>query len=297
MERFIDPKTLARVRDMPLIARTVAEGFLHGIQQSHQRGVGIEFSQYRAYEPGDDPGRIDWKLFSRSDRYFVREAERESEIAIWFVVDCSHSMAQKSENGAWSKFDYARHLVATLSYIAQRQGDLTGLLSVSSTEQNIMPLATGKRQWFRILRQLHLLRTGDRFPDIQQLSTHLERLQVPGMVFVLSDFYQHNEEITRFIRRASSGRAEIVAMQLQSSDELDFPYTGAIRFEDLETGEQALVSGPAIRESYLQALDHYQSGLRQEILQLNVNLHRVNIDDPMDAALHSFLDRRRRSVA
>ena len=74
MERFIDPRTLARVRDLPLVARTVAHGFLHGIQQSHQRGVGIEFSQYRAYEPGDDPGRIDWKLFARSDRYFVREA-------------------------------------------------------------------------------------------------------------------------------------------------------------------------------------------------------------------------------
>jgi uncharacterized protein (DUF58 family) len=297
MERFIDPKTLARVRDMPLIARTVAEGFLHGIQQSHQRGVGIEFSQYRAYEPGDDPGRIDWKLFSRSDRYFVREAERESEIAIWFVVDCSQSMAQQSESGAWSKFDYARHLAATLSYIAQRQGDLTGLVSLSSATQDILPLAAGERQWFRILRQLHTLRTGDRFPDVQQLATHMARLQVPGMVFVLSDFYQVSDEITDFMRRVSGSRAEIVAMQLQSSDELEFPYTGAIRFEDLESGEQALVSGRATRETYLQALDDYQSRLRQDMLRLNVSLHSINIDQPMDAALYSFLERRRRTVA
>jgi len=297
MERFIDPKTLARVRDMPLIARTVAEGFLHGIQQSHQRGVGVEFSQYRAYEPGDDPGRIDWKLFSRSDRYFVREAERESEIAIWFVVDCSRSMAQQSENGAWSKFDYARHLAATLSFMAQRQGDLTGLLSLSSTAQDILPLATGERQWFRILRQLHTLRAGDQFPDTQQLTTHLARLQVPGMVFVLSDFYQVNDEITDFIRRLSSSRAELIAMQLQGSDELEFPYSGPIRFEDLETGEQALVSGRATRSAYLEALDQYQSRLRQDLLRLNVPLHSINVDAPMDAALYSFLDRRRRSIA
>ena len=96
MERFLESRTLARVKDLPLIARTVAEGFLHGIQSSHQRGIGVEFSQYRAYEPGDEPARIDWKLFARSDRYFVREAERESEIAVWFVLDCSHLLSRES---------------------------------------------------------------------------------------------------------------------------------------------------------------------------------------------------------
>ena len=97
MERLIDPRTLARVKHLPLIAKTVADGFLHGLQQSHQRGIGIEFSQYRAYEPGDPLSRIDWKLFARSDRYFVREAERESEICMWFVLDASASMNQASE--------------------------------------------------------------------------------------------------------------------------------------------------------------------------------------------------------
>jgi len=147
MERFIDPKTLARVKDMPLVARSVAEGFLSGIQPSQQRGVGIEFAQYRAYEPGDEPKRIDWKLFARSDRYFVREADRESEIATWIVVDCSRSMAQRSERGAWDKFDYARHLAATLAYLAQRQGDLPGLLMLNTHEQLVVPPAAGERQW------------------------------------------------------------------------------------------------------------------------------------------------------
>ena len=156
MERFIDPRTLARVKNLPLIAKTVADGFLHGLQQSHQRGVGIEFSQYRAYEPGDPLSRIDWKLFARSDRYFVREAERESEIAMWFVLDASASMnlASESRPGAWTKFEYARHLLATLSYIGQQQGDHVGMLALSGDQQHLLPPASGERHWHRLLKQL-----------------------------------------------------------------------------------------------------------------------------------------------
>ncbi|MEP1870824.1 MAG: DUF58 domain-containing protein, partial [Paraglaciecola sp.] len=119
MEQFLDPLVLARVKDMPLVAKTVAQGFLHGLHNSVQRGTGIEFSQYRAYEPGDALSNIDWKLFARSDRYFVREAERESNINIWLVLDASASMLQQAShsNEGWNKFDYARHLLATIAYI------------------------------------------------------------------------------------------------------------------------------------------------------------------------------------
>jgi uncharacterized protein (DUF58 family) len=294
MERFIDPKTLARVRDMPLVARTVADGFLHGIQQSHQRGVGIEFSQYRAYEPGDDPGRIDWKLFARSDRYFVREAERESEIGVWLVIDASQSMAQRSENGAWSKFDYARHLLAALAWIAQRQGDLTGLLSLSSTQSEILPPATGERHWHRILRQLHGLETGNRFPSLDQVHSHMSRLQAPGLIILVSDFYQSSDEIYSFVRRVSTTRNEVLALQLQCQDEIDFPWRGPIRFEDLETGETALVSGASAREAWFKELEHYQSRIRKALGQINTHLHTINIDQPMDEALFAFLDQRRK---
>lgn len=298
MERFIDPRTLARVRDLPLVARTVADGFLHGIQQSRQRGVGIEFSQYRAYEPGDDPGRIDWRLFARSDRYFVREAERESEIAIWLVVDASRSMAQKSEDrddrGAWSKFDYARHLLATLAWIAHRQGDAVGLLSLSSRKSDLLPPFTGERQWHRILRRLHELETGECFPVPEQVRSQMARLQMPGMVIVISDFYQANDEILSFVRRASTTGNEVLALQLQCEDEREFPWRGPVRFEDLESGETVLVSGSQARERYLEALEYYQSSLRKALAQIDTQLHTINIDQPMDEALYAFLERRRR---
>ena len=291
MERFIDPLALARVKDLPLIAKTVADGFLHGLQQSHQRGIGIEFSQYRAYEPGDPLSRIDWKLFARSDRYFVREADRESEISMWFVLDASASMNTASENrpGAWSKFEYARHLLATLSYIGQQQGDHIGMLALSGDQQHLLPPASGERHWHRMLKQLTAIRSGSCFPDPGQIKSAIQRVQKMGLVFIISDFYQVSDELNEFIRQVSAGHTEVVAMQLQSSDELSFPYKGAVRFEDLETGEQVLVSASSARDTWLDALAAHQRDLERFLQKQRVSLNRINIDEPMDQALYDFL--------
>ena len=296
MERFIDPRTLARVKDLPLVAKTVADGFLHGLQQSHQRGIGVEFSQYRVYEPGDPLSRIDWKLFARSDRYFVREAERESEIAIWFVLDASASMklASGTGSGAWSKFEYARHLLATLSYIAQLQGDHVGLLALAGEQHYLLPPGSGERHWHRLLKQLISVRSGDRFPQPDVIKSAIERLQKTGLIFIISDFYQLSNELNEFITQVSAGRTEVVAMQLQTTDELQFPYKGAIRFEDLETGEQILVSAAAARTTWLQSLAAHQQELERFLHGQQVTLNRINIDLPMDQALYDFLTSRQK---
>jgi len=296
MERFIDPRTLARVRDLPLIARTVAEGFLHGLQQSHQRGVGIEFSQYRQYEPGDPLSRIDWKLFARSDRYFVREADRESEITIWFVLDTSASMRQKSVDGAdsWNKFEYARHLLATLSYIGQRQGDHVGLLSLAGDRQQLILPGSGERHWHSLLKRLMQIESHGSFPESSSLKTLVKRLQKNSLIFIISDFYQVSNEIHEFIKQISAGHNEVVAMQLQCDDELHFPYKGAVRFEDLESGEQVLVSARSARESWQNALDRHQRDLEQFLRQQQITLHPVNIDEPMDQTLYDFLTSRQK---
>lgn len=297
MERFIDPLTLARIKDLPLIAKTVADGFLHGLQQSHQRGVGIEFSQYRSYEPGDPLSQIDWKLFARSDRYFVREAERESEVTMWFVMDTSASMKLSSESrpDAWSKFEYARHLLATLSYIAQKQGDNVGLLTLNEDQQVLLQPASGERHWHRLLKALTEVSNNNSFPAIEQLKTSIERLQRPGLIFVISDFYQLSNELHEFIRQVSAGHNEVVAMQLQCQDELEFPYKGAIRFEDLETREQVLVSASDARKVWKNALNEHQRSLERFLSRQRVSLKQINIDQPMDQALYDFLTSRQKS--
>jgi uncharacterized protein (DUF58 family) len=296
MERFLEPRTLARVKDLPLVAKTVAEGFLHGIQPSHQRGIGIEFSQYRAYEPGDEPARIDWKLYARSDRYFVREADRESEIGIWFILDCSRSMAMRSEGGAWTKFEYARHLLATLSYLAQRQGDMIGLLAAGGDQRSFLPLASGERHWHQLLKQLARLEPRDRFPPATELGHALRSLQAPGLVILISDFHEAGDEWVELVRQASTPRNEVAAIQLLCRDEREFPWHGAIRFEDLESGETVLVSGKEARKAYLQRFSEWQEALHQALGGHLVNLDSFDIDQPMDEIVFHYLASRQKQA-
>jgi uncharacterized protein (DUF58 family) len=300
MQPLIDPLVLASIKDMPLVAKTVAEGFLHGLHDSVQRGTGQEFSQYRAYEPGDALGNIDWKLFARSDRYFVREAERESNINIWLVLDASASMLQRSSesssksNKGWHKFDYAKHLLATIAYIAHKQSDAVGLLGLSSESLDFSPALTSKQHWQKLLLQLCQMSTGSVFPSPQILQRHLSRMQSNSLIFVLSDFYQKGHEISDFMQSVVSKRTEVIAVQLESDDELNFPYKGQIRFEDRESKQQILVSADDVKTDYLLARQTWQEALIKTFNQLNVQHCIANIDQPLDSTLHRFLAARQK---
>ena len=302
MQPLIDPLVLASIKDMPLVAKTVAEGLLHGLHDSVQRGTGLEFSQYRAYEPGDALGNIDWKLFARSDRYFVRDAERESNINIWLVLDASASMLQRSSesssssksNKGWHKFDYAKHLLATIAYIANKQSDAVGLLGLSSESLHFSPALTGKQHWQKLLLQLSQMSTGSVFPSPQILQRHLSRMQSNSLIFVLSDFYQKDHEISDFMQSVVSKRTEVIAVQLESDDELNFPYKGQIRFEDRESKQQVLVSAEEVKSDYLVARQTWQDALTKTFNQLNIQHLIANIDQPLDKTLHQFLAARQK---
>lgn len=299
MQSLIDPLVLASIKDMPLVARTVAQGLLHGLHNSVQRGTGLEFSQYRAYEPGDALGNIDWKLFARSDRYFVREAERESNINIWLVIDASASMLQYSSESnqqsnletkqGWHKFDYAKHLLATIAYIAHKQSDAIGLLGLSSEDLHIAPALPGKQHWQKLLVQLSQMSTGTVFPSPQLLQHQLSRMQSNSLIFVVSDFYQQDNEIIDLMQNLIGKRTEVIAVQLETNDELTFPYKGQIRFEDRENKQQVLVSAEAAKEGYLEARQTWQTSLKETFSQLNIQHCIANIDQPLDKTIHEFL--------
>jgi uncharacterized protein (DUF58 family) len=306
MQSLIDPLVLASIKDMPLVAKTVAQGLLYGLHDSVQRGTGLEFSQYRAYEPGDALGNIDWKLFARSDRYFVREAERESNINIWLVLDASASMLQQSSETeltstststskkGWHKFDYAKHLLATIAYIAHKQSDAIGLLGLSSETLHFLPALTGKQHWQKLLVQLSQMVTGSVFPSSQMLQHHLSRMQSNSLIFVLSDFYQKDNEIIDFMQSLVSERTEVIAVQLESDDELTFPYKGQICFEDRESKRQVLVSADAVKSDYFTARQTWQEEITNTFTQLNIQHCIANIDQPLDKTLHQFLAARKK---
>ncbi|MCW8879442.1 MAG: DUF58 domain-containing protein [Kangiellaceae bacterium] len=297
MERFIDPKTLARVKDLPLVAKTVAEGFLYGIQQSMQRGVGIEFSQYRAYETGDELSRIDWKLFARSDRYFVREAERESEIDIWFLLDSSRSMAQKSQldkRASIDKLTYAKILIASLSYLAQKQGDTVGFLGLSEGQVNYLPSGNGLKQWQRLLVELEEIEASNKFPQLDKMRNYLDKLNRPSIIFLLSDFSQVNNEILDVLSKLNTSRSEVVAMQIYCEDEVQFDFKGPVRFKDLETSEEVLVSASNAKSSYQKVRNRYIRSLEESLKSRNIYSYQLNTDQPLDYALFEYLKQRQK---
>lgn len=298
---LFDPLTLARVKDLPLVAKTIAQGFLHGMHHSTQKGTGLEFSQYRSYEPGDALSKIDWKLFARSDKYFVREAQRESNINVWLVIDASQSMLQRSTQGkrgdgttTWHKLDYARTLLATVSYLAHQQGDAVGLLAISSQQPHFLPAFSGSQHWRKVLLQLANVSSGGIFPAVQTLQNQLANLQQNSLVIVVSDFYQRQTEISDFMRKLNPPLTDVIAIQLECDDEINFPYSGQIRFEDLESQEQVLVSAKEAKVNYLAARHAFNQQLSAELKQQRIQHHRANIDESLDATLHHILTARQR---
>jgi uncharacterized protein (DUF58 family) len=300
MHQFVDPKTLSRVKDLPLVAKTLAHGFLQGVHSSMQRGVGVEFSQYRVYEPGDDLSKVDWKLFARSDKYFVREAERESDINTWLLLDTSNSMLQqtqvKDKKALWNKFEYAKCLLATMAYLAQKQGDSVGFLGLSNESNTYLPALSGERHWQRILLALARLKAHEKFPNIDKIINQLGSVRKNGVIFIVSDFHQQNNEIVDLICQLASPRTEVVAIQLTCEDEEFFPFKGAVRFEDLETKEEILVSAEQVKTNYLANKANTQSSLISNLSKNKVSHFLANIDQPLDKVLFDFLRIRNRAI-
>jgi uncharacterized protein (DUF58 family) len=292
MHTLIDPALLAQLKDLPLVAKTVAQGFLYGMHTSLQRGSGMEFSQYRAYEPGDPLHKIDWKLFARSDRYFVRESQRESNIQVWFIIDASASMLHGSaaaNKDSWHKLDYAKHLVATMSYLAQHQGDSVGLLGLSGQNAQLIPAHAGYQHWQKCVLHLAHLQSGTVFPEFEQVQQQIAKVREHGVVIVLSDFYQNNNEIFDAMSKLVNPKTDVIGMQLISKDELQFPFTGRIHFEDRETKERLTLSGKAAKNEYLQNLALFNASLKTKLQGMGIEHHQVNIDQAMDASLRKFL--------
>ncbi|WP_196138921.1 DUF58 domain-containing protein [Aliikangiella sp. G2MR2-5] len=296
MEKFIDPRILARIKDLPLIAKCVAEGFLFGLQESRQRGVGVEFSQYRPYETGDELSRIDWKLFARSDRYFVHEAERESEIDVWFLLDSSASMAQKSESQeSIDKLTYSKYLLASLAYLSIQQGDSVGFMNFSKQNFEIVPPGNGIKQFQRLLIHLSSLEAKNYFPDIQELIPYLHYFQRPSLIFLISDFSQHHNEISQFLGKINTSLSEVVAIHLNSPEDADFTYRGAVRFKDLETREEVLVNANEAAKYYSMAREEYIKELKTELMSKNIGYANFNTGQPLDYVLMEYLKQRKRA--
>ena len=290
-EKFIDPKVLATIKDLPLLAKTVVEGFLSGQNQSLRRGAGLEFSQYRSYQPGDDLRQLDWKMFARSDRYYIREAEVDTNITVRFIIDGSASMAHEDVNGL-SKMDYARFLVASLAYLATTQGDAVGLYVLHEEQLINLTPRSDNMHLQRFWHQLAEIKPSGRFPAPETALNLLSDRRQKELTVFLTDLYEYGEEIKSLLYKLGAQRHELLLFHLMSRNELDFTFDGTLTFEDLETGQTLQVGTAAQRSTYLAKLQEWLQQTEKDMRHRQIAYDRFVTDEPLDKALRTFLKNR-----
>ena len=274
----------SRLKALRLLPRR-ARG-AHGIGQhaSRSRGAGLEFAQYRAYEPGDELRQIDWKLYARSDRFFVRESERESPITTWVLIDATASAAQHDRaRPSWSRLDQACATAACLVELALQQGDRFGVIAVNGDGVQLVPAGGGPRQRDRVHLLLRQLQAQGGWPAVDVLRPVWERVQAGDLLVALGDGF--DEAGTGLLERLAAARREVLQVQLLSADERDFPFTDGHRFRDPETGEELLGDGRALRADYLARFGQAQHALQARLHASGI-AHAVGyMDQPLDAPL------------
>ncbi len=321
--RFLDPRTLSSLSSMEMRARIVVEGFVSGLHKSPYRGFGVEFVEYRQYTPGDDIRHVDWKAVARSDRYYVKEYEDETNLQCLVLLDRSASMGyggQRSGRSRWSgrsnrsgparqagqdgqegntppivaldKLEYGSYLAASLSYLILRQGDGVGLVTFDRAVHNYLPPSSKNTQWLAIHSTLDELRADEGTDLGKPLHEIAESIPRRGLVILISDLIHDVEEMMNALMHFRFKGHEVLVFHIVDREELTFPFSETARFDDPETGERITVAPSAIREDYLAAVEEFMESIRTGCAKIQVDYERIETDRPLDFALFSYLSRR-----
>ena len=287
---MLSPELLHALRNLPLAAKQTAEGFLAGAHASRRHGVGMEFSQYRPYQPGDDLRRLDWRLAARSDRYYLRESEVDTSLTVHLLLDASASMNHRDANGL-TKLDYGRLLLGALAYLAQHQGDAVGLTILSPSGLRHLPPRADARQLPRLYHALETAEAAGTFPDAATLAPLIARRQ-RALTVCVSDLYEDDGEINRLLKRLRAVSGDVLLLHLVADNELTFNYHGAVTLRDLETGQILQIDADQQRATYQAQLQAWLADTAQAARRQGFDYHLLNTAAPLDGALREFLRRR-----
>lgn len=292
MSKLLDPKILMAIKELSLAAKTTIEGLMNGINKSSVKGPGMEFSQYRSYQPGDDLRSLDWKMFARSDRYYIRESEIETNISIRFVIDASASM--NHFDGNFKKIQYARYLAASLAYLGNLQGDAIGLNILMENEILSLPARQNFDHLSRLLYQLEQIEPGGKFTGPQRYQPFYGNSKQKELIVLITDLYQDADEIFSLLDTISTSKHEVVLFHLMARNELELDFKGYSTFEDLETGNTIEIDAAAARKSYLANLKIYLEEMKSKALDKRVAYRMLCTDEPLEQAIRDFLNQRKK---
>lgn len=285
------PKIINSVSGLSLIARVIVDGFLAGRHQSRRVGQGLEFSQYRGYQPGDDMRLLDWKMLARSDRYYIKQADIETQVVVKFIVDASGSMLH-SENGL-SKIEYARILVASLAYLAHQQGDGVGLFSLNNERLNSLYPTSHKQHYNRLLAELITIECTGSWPKNTDLVQKVHQRNQRELLFFITDMHENHEELSQWVGQLKTSRNEVAVIQIAGKNEMEFSYSGDVVFEDLETGERVEVNVKAAKNHYLKSFEENLNGIKNSFLMKNIGYELFRCDQSIEESLRLYLKQRR----
>ncbi|WP_316829970.1 DUF58 domain-containing protein [Pedobacter aquatilis] len=290
MSKLLDPKVLMAIKELSLSAKMTIDGFMSGINKSTIKGAGLEFSQYRSYQPGDDLRSLDWKMFARSDRYYIRESEVETNIAVRILIDASASM--NHSDGDFTKIAYARYLGASLAYLANLQGDAIGLYVFKNSGIYSMTPKQDFQHLARLFYQLESINPEGTFTKPIHYKELFAGSQKRELLIFVTDLYQTDEEIINLLDTLNTLRHEILVFHVVSRNELELDFKGYSTFEDLETGETIQIDQAKARTAYKTKLASYLEETRIKMLDRRIFYRTICTDEPLEQALRDFLKQR-----
>jgi uncharacterized protein (DUF58 family) len=292
VKQLLDPDVAARLKSLELRARLVVEGFISGLHKSPYHGFSVEFAEHRQYMPGDPVAHVDWKVFGKTDRYYLKEFEEETNLRCQILLDCSGSMAFGSQG--ITKFEYARTLAAALAYLMQGQRDAVGLTAFSDRMVTDLPSRSARVHLHLLLRELSLLEPGSTTSTHDTFGTMADRLKRRGLVIILSDLLTDPAVVIRGLKHFRFRRHEVVVFQILDPRERDFGFARAARFEDMETGELLPTLPAQIRSAYKAQMQELVATYRSNCLESLVDYHLLDTEVPFGHALYAYLGKRSR---
>ncbi len=291
---ILHAEDITSLQSLQLFARTVVEGFTTGQHASPHKGFSVEFRQHRPYVQGDEIRRLDWKIFGRSDRFYIREFDEETNLRATIVLDASGSMGYRGQKGVL-KFDYARKLTASLAYLLMSQQDAVGLITFDTKVRNIIPCRTKITHLHLLLETMVKTEPGSDTSLAPVIESLAQRLKRRGLVILISDFFDDPAALLQSIGILRKKGHEVIAIQLWDRDEIDFPFGNWARFENLENNDDFLLLDPAtIRQRYIEAQQNFAAQLKDGFRKHQVDYLSLPTDESHSMALRNYLSLRMR---
>ncbi len=291
--KYLQPDVVARLSNMELVARLVVEGFITGLHKSPYHGFSVEFAEHRQYMPGDEIRHIDWKIYGKTDRYYIKQFEEETNLKAYIILDASRSMNYAS-NGKLTKLEYASYIAAALSSLMVQQRDAVGLTVYDEKIRTFMPPHATKAYLKEILRQLETLQGANATGTSQSLHDIAERIKRRGLVIILSDLFDKPSEVTAALKHFRHKKNEVIVMQVLDPLERSFAFGSDAVFKDMETAEELTTQPYHIQKAYGDEMRKFIESYRKECREHRIDYILLDTSTPFDVALFQYLSKRQK---